>query len=99
MSKTKNIILLTIAISIVIVSVSYIYYNQIKLHKDFENRATQTEAATTNKKVIKKNYIEQVNNKINMNQYPHRLAIPLILQTDKQWSDTFYGIQSSNNEN
>ncbi|MBO0477149.1 C39 family peptidase [Vagococcus sp. DIV0080] len=102
MSIKKTTSLLILSILFVISGVSYIYLNKINLNNDLEKKhnVQQAEVASiTEKKVIETSYVDQINDRINKQQFSNRLNIPLILQTDKKWANTFYGSDSSDVEN
>lgn len=55
--------------------------------------AEETALKKKKKEVPKKTYEETVNDKIEAGDFPNRMKVPLILQTDGLWKDQFYGVE------
>ena len=93
--KKKHAILLFTVSTLAIISLFFtIYLNKVfaKQERIEAQIAREKEIAQQQKKVKpKKTYLEEMNEKIENNDFPHRMKIPLIIQTEEPWRDEYYG--------
>lgn len=98
--KNKAALLLTASILALVFGSFGIYMNKV-ITTQKKNEAKQQAAATkksTPKKKEAISYQEQVNQQIEKQTFSQHLPIPLILQTDKNWQNQFYGVEGGDPE-
>lgn len=93
MKKKTPVWLLSLGILTIVFGFFSMYINDCLAKQAEVALEQQKKQELAKKKVVKKTYLEEVNDKISANQFKNRMEIPLILQTDKRWKDTYYGVE------